>query len=194
MRPCLRVVAWVWNTGCTCYYVQVALLGLARQLCICTLLLLYWRNIAILNGKMLMIALSGSSENQKIKVNQLKFHALKLSQERLYLLHWVPRWANDLPHRTCIRLDARGLMDNDIITVKLDNYIIKVWKIENVLSAMQLTPQLATLKRLCFSIKLSTPDFHCKLFLPRKFWRALVCFVNSRNDPTRAPSRSLAGE
>ena len=141
-----------------------------------------------------MIALSGSSENQNIKVNQLKFHALKLAQERLYLLHWVPRWANDLPHRTCIRLDARGLMDNDIITVKLDNYIIKVWKIENVLSAMQLTPQLATLKRLCFSIKLSTPDFHCKLFLPRKFWRALVCFVNSRNDPTRAPSRSLAGE
>ena len=34
-----------------------------------------------------MIALSGSSENQNIKVNQLKFHALKLAQERLYLLH-----------------------------------------------------------------------------------------------------------
>ena len=128
MTPCLRVAAWVWKTGCTCYYVQVALLGLVRQLCICTLLLLYGRNIAILNGKMLMIALSGSSENQNIKVNQLKFHALKLAQERLYLLHWVPRWANDLPHSTCIRLDARGLMDNYIITVKLNNYIIQSLK------------------------------------------------------------------
>ena len=60
-----------------------------------------------------MIALSGSSENQNIKVNELKFHALKLVQDRLNrLLHGVPRWANDLPHSTCIRLDARGLMDN----------------------------------------------------------------------------------
>ena len=75
-----------------------------------------------------LIALSRSSENQNIKVNQLKFHALKLAQERLYLLHWVPRWANDLPHRTCIRLDARGLMDNYIITIKLDNYIIQSLK------------------------------------------------------------------
>ena len=35
-----------------------------------------------------MIALSGSREYQNIKVNQLKFHALKLVQDRLNrLLH-----------------------------------------------------------------------------------------------------------
>ena len=35
-----------------------------------------------------LIALSRSSENQNIKVNQLKFHALKLVQDRLNrLLH-----------------------------------------------------------------------------------------------------------
>ena len=77
---------------------------------------------------MQMIALSGSSENQNFKVNKLKFHALKLAQDRLNLLHWVPRWANDHLHSTCIRLDARGLMDNYIITVKLDNYIIQSLK------------------------------------------------------------------
>ena len=59
---------------------------------------------------MQMIALLGSSENQNSKVNQLKFHALKLAQDRLNLLHWVSRRANDLSQSSCIRLDARGLI------------------------------------------------------------------------------------